>query len=938
MSENPNAVDITPGGFRSLLGMEPTKNADPTKQPDDVSYLNRFTNSESQALAKTTYIPPANTKSPDFSAAGIISYLKPIHQKVGENILDARKMGALAPEIEQSKILVSSSIMSPNDLQDGFFTFNFDSIPALASDPELANKVQELYNQHFNGNLELGIKSYDWIGECQYESGSKALLILPIATFLDYKHRTLEEINARRKNLLQPAMSSFEEYTKVLESKYGKSIWSDDTSFKFTESTIDTLRHVAPALESFNVLLPKELRSDPRATDNDYMLDNEYIQGLESVVVNLKKTIEEGDAIHITDNPEIVKFNVDKKMFDRKNTRESLKKFFNQQIKENYPIEEVGVLKSDPKKFEHVSHPVLIELPSESVIPLCIPGAPHQHLGYFILLDQYGQPLTIENSGLARNQNSIECGNGSPNSAYTALYGSGCSSSYFQKNPNMMNNIGNTVFQYLLDQYFRARLTNVLGRSDLTLERFNAISTLMFQRLLEQKKTTVLYVPPTLLHYFAFAYNKDGTGVSKLEDIKFLLSLRTTLLMAQIIAMVNDAIDHKKIELTVDEKTANLEALMELVGNIFIEKNRLSGNIDPSEIVRDIYSNSLTIVPKNIPGLGNFDVDVSTISSQSTRPDDALLEQLNNLLVSKLDVPPSALNQLSEPEFSRSIVTYNLFFAKKVTRYQRIWCKQIEEFIKDYTYFDIVFQKALKKILEAHSKHTVSEKLPDKVKQMKDKNPNQRSANTNEKIIQMIMDGVKVSLPKPDIVVDKTQFEEIRNYSSNVNEMADMIYPNELIPSENQEATNGLAYIKAMWKRSQMMDFIANIGCFKMFDVKDIDDFNSDDLVNLIQTCMNLGMHVKKHQEALTAEGDQGFGGEGGYGDEGGGGFGEEEGGFGEEETGGEEGGEGGEDMGDFGMEEEPAESQENSGEVTPREEEPESPATMLLKMHRNSK
>ena len=945
MPENPNAVDITPGGFRSLLGMEPTKNADPTKQPDDISYLNRFSNSESQALAKTTYVPPATTKSPDFSAAGIISYLKPIHQKVGENILDARKMGALAPEIEQSKILVSSSIMSPNDLQDGMFTFSFENVPALESDPELAEKVQEVYNKHFNDNLELGIKSYDWIGECQYESGSKALLILPVATFLDYKHRTQEEIQARKKRILQqrvPGMSSFEAYTKLIEQEQGSHLYSDNEEFHFTESTVDTLRQVAPALESFNVPLPMELRQDQRASANDSFLDNEYLSGLESVVVNLKKTIEEGDVIHITENPEIVKFNVDKKMFDRNRSREALKKFFKDQIKEQYPVEEVGILNANPKKFEHVGHPILMELPSESVIPMCIPGAPHQHLGYFILLDQYGQPLTIENSGLARNQNSTECGNGSPNAAYTALYGSGCSSNYFHQNPGMMSSIGNTIFQYLLDQYFRARMFKILGRSDLTLERFTAVSTIMFQRLMENKKTTVLYVPDTLLHYFAFAYNKDGTGMSKLEDIKFLLSLRTTLLMAQIIAMVNDAIDHKKIELTVDEKTANLEALMELVGNIFIEKNRLSGNIDPSEIVRDIYSNSLTIVPKNIPGLGNFDVDVSTISSQSNKPDDALLEQLNNLLVSKLDVPPSALNQLSEPEFSRSIVTYNLFFAKKVTRYQRIWCKQIEEFIRDYTYFDIIFQKALKQVLESHSKHTVKEKLPDKVKKLKAKNPNTRSNNSNEQLIQAIMENVHVSLPKPDIVVDKTQFEEIRNYSGNVNEMADILYPQELIPSENQEATNGLAFMKAMWKRDQMMQFINDIGCFKMFDVKDIDDFNGDNLVNLIQSCMNLGMHVRKHQEALTAVSEE----TGGFGDEGG--FGSDEGGFGEEgeegmseEMGGEEGTEeGGEemDMGEMELEPPAEESQETGPEVEPREEEGEATATMYFRMNKKRK
>lgn len=928
------AVDVSPGAFKSLLGLEPTTDGDPKNQPNDVSFLSRFSQSEAQALAKATYVLPTENRN-DFSPSGIITYLKPIHQRIGEEILDAKKMGALAPEIEQSKILVSSSIMSPNDLQDGFFRFSFPNSPLLKSNPELAKMISDLYEQHFNQTLELGIKSYDWIGECQYVSGSKALLILPLASFMDYKHRTQEEIVNMKKNILQPGMSNFTEYTKMKESLSGSHLYSANTPFTFSESTQDTLRNVIPQMESFGIPIPEKYRfTGRRPTHDELTLDVSYTEGLESLVVNLKKTIEEGDVIHITENPEIVKFNVDKKLLDKKFTRESLKKFFTSTLHKQYPIEEVGLIDDSPQKFEHMSHPILMELPSEAVIPLAIPGSPEQHLGYFILLDQYGQPLTIANSGLARNQNSTECESGSPNAAYTALYGSGCSSQYFHKNPSMMNSIGNTIFQYLLDKCFRARMVKILGRDDLSLERFNAISTLMFQRLLAQKRTTILYVPPSLLHYFAFSYNSDGTGVSKLADIKFLLSLRTTLLIAQIIAMVNDAVERKKIELTVDEKTANLEALMELVGNIFIEKNKLSGNIDPSEIVRDIYSNSLTIVPKNIPGLGNFDIDVSSINSQSNKPDDALLEQLNNLLISKLDVPPSALNQLAEPEFARSVVTSNLFFAKKITRYQRIWCKLIEDFIKDYTYFDVTFQQALKKILEAYACRRVSEKLPPKTRALKNKNPNVRTQKTTLSQLHDIMNGVVVSLPKPDIVVDKTQFEEIRNYSSSVNEMADILYPQELVPSDNQDAYNGYTIMKAKWKRDQILKFIADIGCFRMFDVAEMDDVESSEIVNDIQACMNIGAHIRKHHAALSTEegggfGDSGYGGnEDNYGDEtdtGDDNFGMDDENFGGEDMGGEEN----------TPEESPTEEVEETSEQT-NEETPA--ASMYLKFHKKER
>ena len=175
-------------------------------------------------------------------------------------------------------------------------------------------------------------------------------------------------------------------------------------------------------------------------------------------------------------------------------------------------------------------------------------------------------------------------------------------------------------------------------------------------------------------------------------------------MMANVVGMVNDAIEHKKVEFGVDEKNANIEGIMDLIANIFIEKNKLNGSIDPSEIMRDMYSNALTIVPKNIPGLSELTVDVQSGGGQSSRVDDQLLEQITNLLVSHLDVPPAALNQMSEPEFAKSLVTQNLFFAKKIRRYQNIWCSLMTEFIRVYSSFDTTFQKAILRKLSVKSK------------------------------------------------------------------------------------------------------------------------------------------------------------------------------------------------------------------------------------------
>ena len=209
------AVRLTTRGVKSILGLSPTVNTNPQNNVGDISFASKFTPSEIKAYLNRLYVKPTylNTNNNTVSASSILSYLHPISEKLSAAKIEAEKLAQLAPEIDQSRILVSSSILSPNDLQDGEFTFNFNEIPALEDDPDLLKAVTELYNKHFNKVLQLGIKSYDWIGEAMYTSGSKCILILPIATQLDVRHRTQEVVNAARYNP-EVGFESFNEFCK----------------------------------------------------------------------------------------------------------------------------------------------------------------------------------------------------------------------------------------------------------------------------------------------------------------------------------------------------------------------------------------------------------------------------------------------------------------------------------------------------------------------------------------------------------------------------------------------------------------------------------------------------------------------------------------------------------------------------------------------------
>lgn len=876
---NSNAVKMSEYAFKSLLGIEPTKNTDPSKQPDNTSFISRYSKTELKSFLRDVYTPPEIRRA-DYTAAGIISYLKPVHKRVGEEALNIEKMRALAPEIEQSRILVSSAIMSPNDLQDGEFNFVFDNIPGVGTDPELCKEISEIYDNMYNKVLDLGIRSYDWIGDIQYRTGSKPILILPVATQEAVRNNDTVK-NEYTLFDFGPGFASFEEYKKKYDKDHdyfwttGKKVtWKD----ALEGNPADMLVDMVPSMESFDVPIPnayRKMSSSDRDTvessNDDY--GPQYIQGLEDMIVNLRTHLAEGDVIKVSENPEILRFATEKKLIDKYQVYEKLKKAYNPRPEREETVE----LQANPQGYAHKGHPTIIELPSESVVPIHVPGAPKEHLGYFVLLDMYGQPLTIENSGMANNYGLDKTGGyagcqpGTSNAAYEALFGKGCCSSSFMGVQDI-SSTGNMIFQNLFDKYLKARMKGIFGRDDLSLARFNAIATTLFYRLLDRKETMVVFVPTTLMQYLAFDYDKqDGTGVSKLRDVSFLMSMRTTLMMASILAEINAAIQRTTVSFSVDEKVVNLEAVMDMMSNMFVAKAKMNGSIDPSEIMRDMYSNALTIVPKNIPGINSLDIDVQNGQSQAIKPDDALMEQLTNLLVSQLDVPPAALNQLSEPEFARSLVTYNLFFAKKIARYQRIWCKLIQNFIRTHSQFDPIFQKAILKCLQANGKKRSKERAPAKTVQMRKKNPNvyQRDYNT---MLQAILEGVEVTLPSPNIVVDKTQFEEIRQFTSNLDEMANQLFNPDLIPQDDQKATAGLALVRAVWKKQQLMNFLENVGSFTMVEIPDIDDVDPTELIDFIQTMQNFNEATVMQRKAITGDGEEGGGfGSGGFGGGGGG-------------------------------------------------------------------
>jgi hypothetical protein len=353
----------------------------------------------------------------------------------------------------------------------------------------------------------------------------------------------------------------------------------------------------------------------------------------------------------------------------------------------------------------------------------------------------------------------------------------------------------------------------------------------MFRRLMENKETRILFIPKDLLIYMCFDYNEDGTGKSKLEDIKFVLSLRISLMISKIMAAMEDAINKQRITLEFDEKMTNPLETMETIRNSFIAKKKLNLSYRPSSILQTLTEKSLTMVPKNIPGLASFNLDTDNASSSTTRPDDDLSEELRNMSNLALGVPPSALNNLNEDEYSRSVATSNIFFSNTIRKYQKTLCAFIRNIISTYIKFSKPLRDELCEIiLNSKIEEQISEDSTDNIS--KDK--------LLDKYLSQIIKNLSVSLPKPNIAPDKAQFNELREYKDMINDILEAIYPEDIL-MKDRDAGEGLTQLRAYLKSNIVRNYIISSGFGTNLHIPQLDDtFESMIDINAIyQTILN---------------------------------------------------------------------------------------------------
>lgn len=455
---------------------------------------------------------------------------------------------------------------------------------------------------------------------------------------------------------------------------------------------------------------------------------------------------------------------------------------------------------------KNLGKPMVTKLPTESVIPVFVPGNEKEHVGYFVLLDENGKPVTsgMNNSDLSRLD--------------TTLHKTTSNLTPVQKAyNNLVSNTSNDIdldslfgmYKGVLErQLFNTVKSSLYGKA-INIAEKNDIYFLMFSRALQEQKTSILYIPKELVVYFAFQYNEMGVGKSLLENLAVQSSLRAILLFAKVMAYAKQSIDVTEVTVSLDPNDTDPEKTIEQVQSsvLKLRQNFLPLGINnPVDLVNWIQRAGLQFRYENNPRLPNVGISFSNPELSHTVPNSELEEDLRKQSIIALGLPPETIDNSFSPEFAKTVVNNNILLSKRVSVYQEKLNTDITKFVSIVLYNDEDIRAEMREAIVEHLPH-IESSLDEDEKAL----CNSDKARFIDYYLDKITDNLYIELPKPEDTDLSNLGVEFDLYKDSLDKVIDSVISTELFSEDIAgELSNHIDTLRNLIKHSLLRKWMAD--------------------------------------------------------------------------------------------------------------------------------
>jgi len=785
-------------------------------------------------ISKLVRTPVQHRLSPQMGPAGqglTQTRMQQISQGVKERIGDAENMMQLFPDLELSAQILVSSVLSPKDMVNYDLIFsNTDSrFPA-----ELSMKLLDTIKDELNQNYDLQKQLPLILRQVLFETGSYIRAVIPESSVDDLINKGdligLEHLSElfdkqqmpRSLGLLgagkrpkedvkkRPALEAFR-FERLPYQTY------EAGSSPVTPST----QYLPEVTDNFLLLkLPNLTRANNRVKVQGLIRGFRYAG--ESAPTRAPESGQK---------PPLKHREVEALVYKGHPTK---------------AVPFVTIPTSQRASRQSVGRPLVMKLPSESVIPVHVPGDERDHIGYFVLIDEDGNPISRHQFGDYSDGITSQLNN--PTHSMTSfLLEKARRNLNNDQRDNLTLDQASKIYTELVEDDLIERLRNGLYGTQFALAKTNEVYRVMLARTFMNQYTRLVYIPAELVSYFAHDYHANGIGKSLLDDLNILISLRGILLFAQVMALTKSAIALTHVNMTLDPNDADPQKTIEMAVHDIIKMRQQYfplGVNTPIDLVDWVQRAGFEFTFEGHPGLPQTKFDFETKNLQHTVPDTEFMEQLRKQTIMAHSLSPEVVDSGFSAEFATTVVANNILLSKRVLQIQEKFTPQLTDYAKRLLHHDETLRVQLIDIIREH-KGVLANHLEDDIKARLTDQPEACYAE----LLGDFIESLVIELPKPDITTLENQSQAFQHYSESLDTALDAWINTDILNDVTSgELGSHTDMLKATYKSYFLRKWMAENGY--MTELTDIVMADKDG-----KAMIDLQAIMKDHIEGLTRSG-----------------------------------------------------------------------------------
>ena len=662
---------------------------------------------------------------------------------ISQKTKDADLVMELFPEMELAAQILISSVISPKDMNNTEVNYTLPSNLKIAP---LTSLLIPIIKEHFEKSYKIEPLLPKILYDALFSSGSYPVVVIPensvddlingtttvstesISKYTD-KNGTFHSIGILGKPKKEESYKNFsiENFSNIERN----SVTANDQQVMINDPIDKRVRSFAiPHLavtDNFNSLKMPKIINRAREQSIDHILSQESF-GMNGVYGGFKT-----NKLNDTQLGELFYKN------------------------KNKPLKNIVKIKAeDEVTRETIGEPLIMKLPSESVIPVYTPGNEEKHIGYFVLLDGEGNPVSRNSVSMLENDLRSRMGMQDDMNSYLLNRASknlktDCDKITFRQ--------ASKVYADIVEADLLARLRNGIIGPAVTISSNEEIYRIMLARTLMKQNTQLLYVPDKLMTYFAIRYNEFGVGESLLDKMRNLNSLRAMLLFAKTMAQVKNSIGRTKVNIKLDPNDPNPQKAIEIAMHEVARTRQQGlplGINTASDLVDWVQKSGLEYGFEGHPGLPDVGFEFSEHASSYTEPSSDLSDELRKSAIMGTGLSPETVDAGFQADFATTVVANNLLLSKRVKKIQEVFIPQLTDHCRKVVLHNAYVVDLIKTIVKDNlGKVTDVEDADPIILQYKDSN--------KDLLIHLLslefLSNFEIGLSQPDTVVLKNQLE-----------------------------------------------------------------------------------------------------------------------------------------------------------------------------------